>query len=135
MLTGFRIVDRGPIRLAACDAVPRLMVLTGPNGAGKSSLLDSLGGSSDEGLVYSNQTLRFHIPPLRGLVPRPLTFADLEQRNTSMTAMLTSLGGANAPRWVTAAQQRERNTEETPVRARQTREESPAGCGRPLAPK
>jgi hypothetical protein len=109
MLIAFQFANHGPIRLAQCEAVPRLMVVTGPNGAGKSSLLDRLGGASDEGLQFSNKTLRFYIPPLRGLLPRPLNVADLEQRNTSMTVMLSALSGSNVPRWVTAAQQHERN--------------------------
>ncbi len=38
----FSITNKRNIRLAACDPMPRLMIVTGPNGCGKSTLLDAL---------------------------------------------------------------------------------------------
>lgn len=41
-ITEFRVEKSRGVRLAFCDAVPRLMVVAGPNGCGKSTLLDSI---------------------------------------------------------------------------------------------
>lgn len=38
----FTIENNRSIRLASCDQMPRIMILTGPNGCGKSTLLDAL---------------------------------------------------------------------------------------------
>lgn len=38
----FVIRNQRAVRLAACDALPSIMVITGPNGCGKSTLLNSL---------------------------------------------------------------------------------------------
>src|SRR6185295_8879759 len=38
----FEISSERSIRLAKCDAVPRLMVIAGPNGSGKSTLLNAI---------------------------------------------------------------------------------------------
>lgn len=35
----FAVCNQRAVRLAACDAVPAVMVITGPNGCGKSTLL------------------------------------------------------------------------------------------------
>jgi predicted ATPase len=38
----FEVRSQRSIQLAACESVPRMMVITGPNGAGKSTLLNAL---------------------------------------------------------------------------------------------
>ena len=38
----FRVKEQRNIRLAECQTVPRVMIITGPNGCGKSTLLQSL---------------------------------------------------------------------------------------------
>ena len=42
LISDFEITDQRNIGLAACRAVPRVMILTGPNGCGKSTLLQAL---------------------------------------------------------------------------------------------
>lgn len=41
-IPNFSITNQRSIRLASCDAMPRVMIITGPNGSGKSTLLNAL---------------------------------------------------------------------------------------------
>jgi AAA15 family ATPase/GTPase len=47
----FRVENRRSTRLAACTALPPLMVIAGPNGTGKSTLLDALRQVLGEGPI------------------------------------------------------------------------------------
>ena len=45
----FRITDQRNIKLAECQSVPRVMIITGPNGCGKSTLLQALRATATGG--------------------------------------------------------------------------------------
>ena len=62
-LESFRIEDQKAIRLAECQEVPPIMVITGPNGVGKSTLLYCLKRRQGGQIVMSGEDL--YIPPHR----------------------------------------------------------------------
>src|SRR6266403_5830933 len=60
-IPNFSIQNQRAVRLAACEALPPVMILTGPNGCGKSTLLNalrSLGGAGRTLYVGPHRTSR-----------------------------------------------------------------------------
>ena len=48
----FRVENQRSVRIAACEDVPRIMIITGPNGCGKSTLLQALRGVGAKRAMY-----------------------------------------------------------------------------------
>lgn len=51
-IPNFSVQSQRNIKLAACDDVPRIMIVTGPNGCGKSTLLQALRGTGTNRPMY-----------------------------------------------------------------------------------
>lgn len=78
----FEIRAQRSIRLAKCDAVPRLMIIAGPNGAGKSTLLNGIRASGWKNIIYlgPHRAMRRQIVQQRHLISTPFVFEDLLTR-------------------------------------------------------
>ena len=80
----FNIVNRRNIRLANCDDVPRVMIITGPNGCGKSTLLDGLrNASGPNGPIL-------YVGPHRTSGRQTVQMRDLYQNKVSMRQLQSS---------------------------------------------
>jgi len=75
-IPSFQVVTQRSIRLARCDAVPRLMVIVGPNGSGKSTLLNGIranAGYTNIMYVGPHRAMRRQIVQQRHLMTQPLS--------------------------------------------------------------
>ena len=79
----FEILNQRSIRVARCDAVPRLMVIAGPNGCGKSTLLNSVRSNAG----YSNIV---YVGPHRAMRKQQVQQRHLMAKSLSFEALLTS---------------------------------------------
>lgn len=92
----FAVRNQRAVRLAACDSVPPLMLITGPNGSGKSTLLNAL-RSAGEG---SGRTL--YVGPHRNSRRQTVRMRFLGQTRIEMGSLLSAgsvpgLEGMNLP--------------------------------------
>lgn len=82
-IPSFSIQNQRAIRLAACDALPPVMLLTGPNGCGKSTLLNGLRNLGGEG-----RTL--YVGPHRTSRRQQVRMRFLSQNRIEMGALLSA---------------------------------------------
>jgi energy-coupling factor transporter ATP-binding protein EcfA2 len=80
----FAIRNQRAVRLAACDLVPSVMVITGPNGCGKSTLLNALrnAGTGDGRTLY--------VSPHRNSRRQQVQMRYLGQARIEMSSLLSS---------------------------------------------
>ncbi len=79
-IPSFEVRDQRSVKLARCESVPRLMVITGPNGAGKSTLLYELRqvrGRQHILYVGPHRSTRRQNVQQRHLIAQPLLFEQL----------------------------------------------------------
>ena len=81
----FAVNNQRSIRLASCDHVPRIMLVTGPNGCGKSTLLDALrqypGGNGPILYVGPHRTSGRQQVQMRYLAGAKLRMRDLQSQS------------------------------------------------------
>lgn len=82
-IPAFSIQNQRAIRLASCDNLPPVMVLTGPNGCGKSTLLNGLRGGGGGG-----RTL--YVGPHRTSRRQQVRMRFLSQNRIDMSSLLSS---------------------------------------------
>jgi energy-coupling factor transporter ATP-binding protein EcfA2 len=87
-ISNFAVRNQRAIRLAACDEVPRVMVITGPNGCGKSTLLNALRN------VGTGPGRTLYVGPHRTSRRQRVQMRYLGQQRIEMSALLSS---ANLP--------------------------------------
>lgn len=80
----FSVRNQRAVRLAACDSVPGVMVVTGPNGCGKSTLLNGLRGLG----AGPGRTL--YVGPHRTSRRQHVRMRFLSQARIEMSALLAS---------------------------------------------
>jgi ABC-type transport system involved in cytochrome c biogenesis ATPase subunit len=80
----FAVRNQRAVRLAACDAVPPIMVITGPNGCGKSTLLNALRnvGAGDGRTLY--------VSPHRNSRRQQVQMRYLGQARIEMSSLLSA---------------------------------------------
>ena len=94
-IPSFSIQNQRAIRLAACEALPPVMILTGPNGCGKSTLLNSLRNYGGDG-----RTL--YVGPHRTSRRQHVRMRFLSQNRIEMSSLLAAqslpgIEGINLP--------------------------------------
>jgi ABC-type hemin transport system ATPase subunit len=82
-IPSFEVQNQRSIRLARCEALPRLMVIAGPNGAGKSTLLNSIRANAS----YSNV---MYVGPHRAMRKQQVQQRHLMTGSLSLEAFLAS---------------------------------------------
>src|SRR3989304_1424337 len=80
----FSVRNQRAVRLAACDVVPPVMVITGPNGCGKSTLLNALRGIS----TGDGRTL--YVGPHRNSRRQQVRMRYLGQNRIEMSSLLSA---------------------------------------------
>ena len=80
----FNIQNQRALRLAACDALPPIMVITGPNGCGKSTLLNGLRN------VASGPGRTIYVGPHRTSRRQQVRMRFLGQQRIEMRSLLSS---------------------------------------------
>lgn len=80
----FAIRNQRAVRLAACDAVPPIMVITGPNGCGKSTLLNALRSTG----TGEGRTL--YVSPHRNSRRQQVQMRYLGQARIEMSSLLSA---------------------------------------------
>jgi ABC-type cobalamin/Fe3+-siderophores transport system ATPase subunit len=83
-IPSFRIQNQKSISLAACENVPRLMVVAGPNGCGKTTLLNALRHQAGNGQVLyvgPHRNTRRQQVQWQYLLSAPITMWDLLSRD------------------------------------------------------
>lgn len=97
----FEILNQRSIRVARCDAVPRLMVIAGPNGCGKSTLLNSVRSSAGySNIVYvgPHRAMRKQQVQQRHLMAQSLSFETLlASQNVSSIKGIRIFDGSRDP--------------------------------------
>jgi ABC-type multidrug transport system ATPase subunit len=83
-IRNFVVRNERAVRLAGCDDVPRIMVITGPNGCGKSTLLNALrrAGEGDGRTLY--------VGPHRTSRRQDVRMRFLGQQRIEMSSLLSS---------------------------------------------
>lgn len=82
-IPSFSIQNQRAVRLAACDALPSVMIVTGPNGCGKSTLLNALRNLGGEG-----RTL--YVGPHRTSRRQQVRMRFLSQNRIEMSSLLAA---------------------------------------------
>lgn len=83
-ITEFSVRHQRAVRLAACESVPRVMLVTGPNGCGKSTLLNSLRSAG------SGPGRTLYVGPHRTSRRQNVRMRFLSQQRIEMSALLSA---------------------------------------------
>ncbi len=95
-IPNFAVRNQRAVRVAACESVPAVMIITGPNGCGKSTLLNALRN------VGTNEGRTLYVSPHRNsrrqqVQMRYLGQARIEMSSLLSTATLPGFEGLNLP--------------------------------------